>query len=93
MSIPLLLQVCAALIAAFLFSAYTVIGTESKWTSLMLLDTVSLAAFFLSLLPDCNKNKIRQDTHRGVGMHQYYRQFDLYRQCILLPGFSRLGAC
>ncbi|MDU9047215.1 MAG: LTA synthase family protein [Candidatus Electrothrix sp. Rat3] len=46
MSIPLLLQVCAALIAAFLFSTYTVIATESKWTTLMLLDTVSLAALF-----------------------------------------------
>ncbi|MCI5210380.1 MAG: hypothetical protein D3910_16690, partial [Candidatus Electrothrix sp. ATG2] len=46
MSIHLLLQVCAALATAFLFSSYTVIATESRWSTLMLLDTVSLAALF-----------------------------------------------
>ncbi|MCI5132086.1 MAG: LTA synthase family protein, partial [Candidatus Electrothrix sp. EH2] len=46
MPVFLLFQACAALIAAFLFSSYTVAATESRWTSLMFLDTLSLAALF-----------------------------------------------
>ena len=62
MPINLIVTFCSALVIALLFSSYTVTGTGSRWSFLLVLDTLSLSALlylFLHSTSIINSLKLR----------------------------------